>query len=411
MGADYEVAVIGGGMVGASLALGLARQGLKTALIEETPPRSEEQPSYDDRGLALAVSSQRILAALGLWDQLEVCPISQVHVSEQGRLGCVRMSAGMLGLEALGFTTTARALGRALFAALAERDEVDLICPASATGIETGPDQARALFRRAGGDDALSCKLLVVADGALSKSRAFAGIKARRRDCLQTAIVSNIAIARDHGRTAYERFVPGGLIALLPLAGQRCATVMIVPERQADECLALSDDHYLGRLQQRFGKRLGAFSGLGIRKSYPLFLLKPERQTGERVVLAGNAAHAIHPNGAQGFNLALRDVAGLLQRLGAAGRAGADLGSGALLDSYVRSRRADQRRVIRFTDAAWRVFGGANPLLRASRHAAMFLLDALPALKREFIRGAAGLGPGQLTALEDRADAAAELAL
>ena len=406
MGADYEVAVIGGGMVGASLALGLARQGLKTALIEETPPRSEEQPSYDDRGLALAVSSQRILAALGLWDQLEVCPISQVHVSEQGRLGCVRMSAEMLGLEALGFTTTARAL----FAALAERDEVDFICPASATGIETGPDQAKALFRRAGGDDALSCKLLVVADGALSKSRDFAGIKARRRDCLQTAIVSNIAIARDHGHRAYERFVPGGLIALLPLAGRRCATVMIVPERQADECLGLSDDHYLGRLQQRFGKRLGAFSGLGARKSYPLFLLKPERQTGERVVLAGNAAHAIHPNGAQGFNLALRDVAGLLQRLGAAGRAGADLGSGALLDSYVRSRRADQRRVIRFTDAAWRVFGGANPLLRASRHAAMFLLDALPALKKEFIRGAAGLGPGQLTALEDRADAAAELA-
>ncbi len=398
MKVEYDIAIIGGGMVGASLACGLAKENINIALIEKTPLKSAGQPSYDDRGIALSISSQRIFDAMGLWSKLgrHACPIKQVHVSEQGRYGAVRMAADALGLEALGFVVIARELGRALLNEVSRHDNIDVICPASAAGIRQKSASVEVdLKQKNGGVASLTCKLLVIADGGLSSSRELIGIKIKRHDYRQTAIVSNVTVSGDHSGTAYERFVPGGLIALLPLTGNRCVAVMVAPSDTADAYLQGSDDEYINHLQQKFGKRLGTFCKPGARKSYPLFLLEPERQASDRSVLLGNAAHTIHPNGAQGFNLALRDVAGLVEHIVTVLRAGGDVGGRDLLDSYISSRETDQQRVIRFTHALHKTFNNANPLKSISRNTLMFVLDALPALKKEFIIRGAGLHVNQ----------------
>ncbi len=384
-------------MAGASLACGLAKEDVSIALVEERQPGDKEQQSYDDRGIALSLSSRKIFDAMGLWSKLEqsVCPIEQIHVSTQGTYGCVRMSAGLLDLDALGFVVSARELGRALFQEISNHDNIDMFCPAAATGIERDGHAVELRIRQAGGDAALTCRLLVVADGAFSGSRELVGINARTHDYRQTAIVGNVTISGDHCNTAYERFTPDGLVALLPLTDNRCVTVMVAPGDKAYGYLQADDDEYLNHLQQRFGKRLGRFSRLGARKSYPLLLVEPEQQAAERVVLLGNAAHTIHPNGAQGFNLVLRDVAGLVENLGAALREGRDVGGRDLLESYILSRKADQRQVIRFTDALQRTFNNTNPLKAFARNTTMFVLDALPPLKKEFIKRAAGLHAGR----------------
>ena len=392
--AMYDIVVIGGGLAGSGLACALAGGKAGIALVEERQAQGENSQDDDARGIALSLSSRKLLDRIGLWSKLEqsACPVERIHVSTQGRFGCVRMSAGMLDLDALGFVVRAQELGRTLFEEAAKHDNIDIFCPATAAGIDRDADSVTVRVRQAGEDTTLRCKLLVIADGAFSNTRELAGIKTSIHDYSQTAIVSNVSISRDHRNTAYERFTPDGLIAILPLKDGRCVTVMVVPADKVDSYVQLDNEEYLGHLQQTFGKRLGRLSRLGARKSYPLFLLRPEQQTHDRVVLLGNAAHTIHPNGAQGFNLVLRDVAALAAHLGATLQDGGDAGAGEVLDAYGLSRKADQRRVIRFSDSLQRAFNDTTPLKSALRNSAMWVLDALPTLKKEFIRQATGLG-------------------
>ena len=392
--AMYDIVVIGGGLAGSGLACALARGKAGIALVEERQAQGENSQDDDARGIALSLSSRKLLDRIGLWSKLEqsACPVERIHVSTQGRFGCVRMSAGMLDLDALGFVVRAQELGRTLFEEAAKHDNIDIFCPATAAGIYRDADSVTVRVRQAGEDTTLRCKLLVIADGAFSNTRELAGIKTSIHDYSQTAIVSNVSISRDHRNTAYERFTPDGLIAILPLKDGRCVTVMVVPADKVDSYVQLDNEEYLGHLQQTFGKRLGRLSRLGARKSYPLFLLRPEQQTHDRVVLLGNAAHTIHPNGAQGFNLVLRDVAALAAHLGATLQDGGDAGAGEVLDAYGLSRKADQRRVIRFSDSLQRAFNDTTPLKSALRNSAMWVLDALPTLKKEFIGQATGLG-------------------
>ena len=389
----YDVAVIGGGMAGAGLACSLASDDIAIALVEEKPARTGSPRDNDARGIALSLSSRKVLDDTGIWPKLgqSACPIERIHVSTKGRYGSVRMSAGMLGLDSLGFVVRAGELGRALYQEISGHDNIDLICPATATGIERGADSVTVRFRQAAGDAALECRLLVIADGAFSNTRELAGIKTRILDYRQAAIVCNVGTSRDHRNTAYERFTPDGLVALLPLQDARSVTVLVAPVEQVDDYLQLDDEAYLKLLQETFGKRLGALSGPGARTSYPLFLQQPDAQTGERTVLLGNAAHTIHPNGAQGFNLVLRDVAELAGCIGTTLRAGGDIGAPQVLNAYGLSRQADQRQVIRFSDLLQRTFNDTGPVKSMLRNSAMLALDASPALKKEFIRRATGL--------------------
>ena len=390
----YDIAVIGGGLAGSALACALALEPVSIALVEERQGQGDNPRGDDVRGIALSLSSRKLLDQAGLWSKLEqsACPVERIHVSTQGRYGAVRMSADMLDLDALGFVVPAQELGLKLFEEAANHDNIDTFCPATAAGIERGTGSVTVHIRQAGKDTALKCKLLVIADGAFSNTRELAGIRTSIHDYSQTAIVSNVSISADHRNTAYERFTPDGMIAVLPLNGGRCVTVMVVPADMADSYVRQDNKEYLKHLQQTFGKRLGRLSRPGARKSYPLFLLRPEQQAHDRIVLLGNAAHTIHPNGAQGFNLVLRDVAALAAHLGATLQNGADVGAAEVLNAYGLSRKADQRRVIRFSDSLQRAFNDTAPLKSALRNSAMWVLDALPTLKKEFIRQATGLG-------------------
>ena len=389
----YDVVVIGGGMAGAGLACALASADISMALVEERPVRTGSPRDNDARGLALSLSSRKVLDDTGIWPKLEqsACPIERIHVSTKGRYGSVRMSAGMLDLDNLGFVVRANELGRTLYEEISARDNIDLICPATAAGIERGTDSVTVRVGRPAGEVALRCRLLVIADGAFSNSRELAGIKSALHDYQQVAIVCNARVSRDHRNTAYERFIPGGLVALLPLQDCRCVTVLVAPVDKADGYLQLDDEAYLKLLRESFGKRLGEISGAGARTSYPLFLQQPESQTSKRTVLLGNAAHTIHPNGAQGFNLVLRDVAELAGYLRTTLRNGGDVGSAEMLAAYGLSRKADQRQVIRFSDLLQRTFNDAGPVKSMLRNSAMLALDASPALKKELIRRATGL--------------------
>ena len=390
----YDIVVIGGGLAGSGLACALAGENASIALVEEKQAQGRNSQDDDARGIALSLSSRKLLDETGLWSKLEqsACPVERIHVSTQGRYGCVRMSADMLDHDALGFVVHAQELGRTLFEEVANHDNIDIFCPATAAGIERDAGSVTVHVRQAGEDTALKCKLLVIADGAFSNTRELAGIKTNIHDYSQTAIVSNVSISRDHRNTAYERFTPDGLIALLPLKDDRCVTVLVIPADKADGYVRLDNEEYLKHLQQTFGKRLGSLSQPGARKAHPLFLLQPEQQTHDRIVLLGNAAHTVHPNGAQGFNLVLRDVAALAAHLGATLQNGGDVGAGEVLNAYGLSRKVDQRRVIRFSDSLQRAFNDTTPLKSVLRNSAMWILDALPPLKKEFIRQATGLG-------------------
>ena len=390
----YDIAIIGGGLAGAGLACALAGEEAGIALVEERPARDDHPHSDDARGMALSLSSRKILDETGLWPKLEAsaCPIERIHVSTRGRFGCVRMSAGMVEQDALGYVVPAHELGGTLFREITGQDNIDLFCPATAEGIETESGSVAVRIRQAGGETIIRCRLLVIAEGAFSSLRDLAGIKTRVHDYRQSAIVSNVSVSRDHRNTAYERFVPGGLVAMLPLSGGlRCVSVLVAPSEESDGYMQLDDEGYLEPLQQAFGKRLGELSDPGPRQSYPLFLLQPERQAADRIVLLGNAAHTIHPNGAQGLNLALRDVAALAGLLRPVLKEAGDAGDAGVLDAYAASRKADQRQVVRFTDFLQRTSGPANPLKSALRGSMMLALDTLPGVKKEFIRRATGL--------------------
>jgi len=394
---EYDLAIIGNGMAGASLACCLANQSLRIAIIEQVPPEAAEQPSYDDRGLALSLSSQRILKAIDIWQELapQAVPIRHIHISDKGRFGLVHLHAAELGLPALGYTVIAKDLGRALLHKTAALENVDVICPATLTDIRNTINSIELDYRQDQQTRTLTCKLLVAADGTGSATRARLGITTRIKDYGQTAIVANISTAIDHDNTAYERFTRQGPLALLPMADNKCVSVYIVASDRADHYLGLDEPAYLDALQQDFGKRLGRLQKLGNRKCYPIRLVQADRQFTERAVLLGNAAHTIHPNGAQGFNLGLRDAAALAEQIVDAIHQRRDPGSHGLLEAYSRSRMDDQSQVIRFTDTLAGLFYNDELLKSAGRNLGMLLLDMSPTLKRRFVRHATGLAGRQ----------------
>ena len=397
MQAEYDIIIVGGGLTGASLAACLANAPARVAVIEAVPINSGRQPSYDEKGLALSLSSQRIFSAIGIWPALrrQAVPIEHIHVSDRGRFGFVRLHADEADLPALGYVVIARELGAALLGSMAAADNVDFICPAGVTAVNQQEHGVSVEIDRDGNREALSGRLLVVAQGSHSTLREAAGIRTVTKDYRQTAVVCNVTPERPHANTAYERFTASGPLALLPLSDQRCALVFTVPSEAKDRCLAMPDGEFLSELERRFGRRLGRFLKAGRRRSYPLALMTSEEQIRERTVYLGNTVHTIHPNGAQGFNLCLRDVAGLAETLDRAMQRGADPGRREVLESYYALRRADQRRVIRFSDSLAETFYRTGRARAAARNTGMLIMDLVPEIKKALIKQATGLGAGQ----------------
>ena len=389
----YAVVVAGGGLTGASLAVALSELGLKVAVVEAVPPESPEQPSLDDRTSAIARTGVRILENLDVWPRLAEAPspIRSVEISERGCFGGARIEAASQGLDSLGSVVRNRVLGQALWDRLRESDRVDIFCPASVSSVTVESDRASVSVKAGSGKPRkLSARLLAVAEGARSPLRERFGIAAEHRQYPQVAL-TGLAEVRKVIRpdTAWERFTANGPLAVLPAGGRRYGFV-IVSNRGAESLGEMKDADLLAYLHELMGYRAGEFVAVGPRAVYPLALDRAERVTAPRSVLVGAAANSVHPLVAQGFNLALRDVAALSETLAAGGRPPADPGDPVLLARYAGWRRRDQANVVRFTDSLARLSQSA--WLRPLRGLGLQAFDVLPQAKPLLARFALGQG-------------------
>ncbi len=381
-----DIAIVGGGMVGASLAAALLPLELSVALIEAVPYDGAAQPSFDERTTALSNGSRRILAAIGVWADVEAAamPIRKIHVSDRGRFGFARIDSAELGLAALGYVVPNRALGAALWKSIERGPSPHVYCPAKLETVVCTPDAVE--LRLATGDGAqtrIEAQLVVAADGAHSAVRKAAGIGIETRDYDQSAIITTVLPQRYHDQVAYERFTESGPLALLPLADGRCTLVLTVRRAAVESLLGASDAEFLREVQDRFGFRLGRFLKVGHRVAYPLALTQARATSGARCAIVGNAAQSLHPVAGMGFNLGLRDVATLAELV--AQRDGADrrdFGEPELLASYDAWRRSDRRAITRFTDGLVRLFANPLPVVRQARNLGLLAFDLLPPAKR-----------------------------
>lgn len=390
---DYDLIIVGGGMVGASLAIALGTLPLRVALLEAVPLRSHSQPSYDDRAIALAYGTRRIFTGMGLWSGLaaQVTPIERIHISDRGHFGATHLDSRDNGAEALGYVVESRALGAALAERLTTLSNIALYCPATVTGVVLGGGRSEVTAKIDGDERRLSCRLLIAADGASSTVRELLNIDVQRWEYNQTSIITNVTPERPHHNRAYERFTDSGPLALLPMSDERYSVVWTVRTAAAQELMTLSDSDFLAALQQRAGHRAGRFVKVGRRRAYPLALMRAREHVRPRLALIGNAAHTLHPVAGQGFNLGLRDVAVLADVLCEALAAGRDIGDIDVLRRYARWRQRDHLKMIAFTDGLARIF--ANPLwpLRVVRNMSMVAVDLLPPLRHLLTRQTMGL--------------------
>ena len=389
-----DVAIVGGGMVGASLALGLRGLGATVLLVEGVAPGTSAQPSFDDRTTALGNASRRIFASLGAWSDIapQAAGIRTIHVSDAGRFGFARLRAQEQGIEAFGYVVANRVIGAALWQQLAASQDIVLRMPAKAERIEITPDGAQLIVATdTGGQETVEARLVVAADGAQSGVRTAAAIDAAVEDYDQVAIVANVAADRPHDGTAYERFTPSGPLAVLPLYDGSYGVIWSCRPADAAGVLSLTDDAYLRELQARFGWRAGKFVRVGRRASYPLRLTRAAASTATRTVLIGNAAQALHPVAGQGFNLGLRDAA-MLAEVIANAPAGVDVGAPDLLQRFSDWRAADRTGVVKFTDGLVKLFGDSRPGMGILRNLGLLMFDLAPPAKSALARVSAGFG-------------------
>jgi 2-octaprenyl-6-methoxyphenol hydroxylase len=400
-GVSCDVAVCGGGLVGATLALALAELALDVVLIEAHPFGTFGQPSFDDRTTALSNGSRRIFDALRVWPLLEreATAIRRIHVSDRGRFGFARLDAAEQGLSALGFVVVNRAIGAALWRRL-EDSSVRILAPAKVRGMQLVDGRQRIeCDLGAQGSASVAAKLAIAADGAQSALREAAGIGAQTWNYDQTALVTNVLTQRFHDHVAYERFTPSGPLALLPMSEGRVGLIWTFTPDVAQSVVQANDAEFLARLQDAFGFRLGRFMRVGARQLYPLALTRADEHVADRLAIVGNAAQTLHPIAGQGFNLGLRDAASVAEVLadGRAQRPDAfDPGDGLWLERYREWRQADRTNIVRFTDGLVRLF--AQPLgpIKALRDVGMLAFDLMPAAKgalSQLSLGAAGRIP------------------
>lgn len=386
-----QLVIIGGGLVGASLALALqegARQrGWRIVLIEPFAPGNSYQPSYDARSSALSYGTRQIYERLGLWPALSARaePIRQIHVSDRGRFGATRLSAESEGVPALGYVVENAWLGQCLWQAL-DAEVVEWRCPAEVTALQALGDGYRLSLNDG---SQLDCDLAVLADGGRSGLREQLGIAVKTTPYGQRALIANISTAEAHQGQAFERFTDDGPMALLPLSENRSALVWTRQGGDAQRLAVLPDREFLAELQQVFGYRLGALTQVGARHLYPLSLIEASEQVRPHLVVLGNAAHSLHPIAGQGYNLSLRDTLALAEALL---DSPATPGDFTVLQDYLRRQRLDQQLTVGFSDQVTRLFSTAQPLLVAGRNLGLLGLDLLPPAKHWFARQAMGLG-------------------
>lgn len=382
---EFDLVIAGAGLVGAALALGAARTGLRIGVVERMPaPRGLAE---DPRGLALNHRSVAVLETLGVWPSLaaHACPIHDIVVTQRGHFGSLVLSRDDLGMPALGHVCPADRLQQALLERLVTTPGISLCWETSLETSRVDGARRQITVRREGHTEEWHTALLIGADGTESTVRTLAGIDAARADFAQVALVCNLYVAQPQPFTAFERFTSAGPQALLPLGGRRYVMVRCARADEAAALQRLSDTDYLADAQRRFGYRMGSFSRPGPRRPWPLQRLRASSLMGARILLMGNAATTVHPNAAQGLNLGLRDVAAALAWLEDLQAQGGDPGAAANLESLAARRLPDHQAIARLTDGLATAF--ASPLPGAAPVLALGLagLQACAPLRRAML--------------------------
>lgn len=396
-----DVCIVGGGMVGATLAAALGGAGVRVALVDRADPADMVAAAFDGRSSAIAHGSKTALDGIGLWSGIapEAEPILDIRVSDGPSRLFLHYDHTMLDeADPFGFIVENRAIRWAAYRHLATLKPVSLLLPASVAGFETGPGSVTVALADG---RAVRASLLIAADGTRSRLRREAGIGVTRWDYPQAGIVCTMAHEAPHNGVAHERFLPAGPFAVLPMTdapegapypgGHRSSIVWTERRGAVADFMALDDADFSAELAGRFGPYYGAVRITGPRWSYPLQLLHAERYVLPRFALIGDAAHTIHPIAGQGLNLGLRDVAALAEILVDAHRLGLDLGAIDLLKRYERWRRFDNLALMGVTDVLNRLFSNDLPPLRLARDLGLAAVDRMPGLKKLFMRHAMGV--------------------
>ncbi|MBI5040699.1 MAG: UbiH/UbiF/VisC/COQ6 family ubiquinone biosynthesis hydroxylase [Gammaproteobacteria bacterium] len=398
----YDIAIIGGACVGGTLACALAQAGLQVAVIEAREPQPVwPAGSVDLRVFAITRASERIFRSIECWDAIErggVSPFREMRVWDASGPGAIHFDCAELGEPTLGYIIEQRVIQAALNARMEMLPTLTRLCPAELGAFELGGDAMRITLADG---RVVRARLLVGADGAASRVRGMADIAVELRDYQQEAVVAVVTTEQSHQETAWQRFLPTGPLAFLPLRDGRSSIVWSTTPQQAAELCALDANEFLERLSAAFDQRLGRVIAVEERARFPLRRLHAKHYIAERLALVGDAAHVIHPLAGQGVNLGLLDAASLAEVVLDARATGRDYGLHTNLRRYERWRQGDNSAMQRAMDGFKGVFGSSAPPLRLLRNSALTLVDRLAPVKRLFASHAMGLS-GDLPALARR---------
>jgi 2-octaprenyl-6-methoxyphenol hydroxylase len=385
-----EVLIIGGGLVGGTMACALGRYGVPCVVVDRDDPSTLTDEGYDGRCSAVALACQKVLAGVGLWQHMaDQCqPIEHIRVADGQSLLFLHYDHRDVGDEPMGYMAENRHMRRAIYRQLDTLPDVTHLAPHSVVALDRGPDGAVAELEDG---RIIRAKLVVAADGRRSPTREAAGIPIHGWDYNQDGIVMTVWHERDHNGTAIEHFLPAGPFAILPLKGGHHSSLVWTERRPlVAELMGLDDATFHAELMKRFGDFLGDVKVVSKRFHYPLSLQFARRYTGRRLALIGDAAHGMHPVAGQGMNFGLRDVAVLAEKIVEAHRLGLDVGTITVLDDYQRLRRFDNMLMLGMTDALVRLFSNDIPPLRLARDVGMAVVNKINPAKKFFMRHAMG---------------------
>jgi 2-octaprenyl-6-methoxyphenol hydroxylase len=401
---ETEVLIVGGGLVGATMAAAFGQAGLDVVVVDIQDPKEGLDAGFDGRASAIAQATGRVLDGLGIWKHLEAtaAPIKDIRVSEGDSLLFLHYDHREAGDQPFGHMVENRNLRKALFHRLRELDTVRVLAPAAVKTLDRGAmgvsgGVSGGVVAELAGGQKIQARLVVAADGRGSQTREDAGIRITKWPYNQSAIVCSVAHERCHDFIAHEHFLPAGPFAILPLMGEparpgHCSSLVWTEKPDvAQAIMALDDAGFMAELERRFGDFLGSLEVTGPKWCYPLGLQFAQTVIGKRLALVGDAAHGMHPIAGQGLNMGLRDVAALAEVVLDARRLGLDIGDGTVLERYQRWRRFDNSLMLAMTDGLNRLFSNDVRPLRLVRNTGLAAVNRLPPLKKFFMRHAMGL--------------------
>lgn len=388
-GFDYDLAIVGGGIVGATLACALKDSGLSVVILEAQPPSSAQKP----QAYNLSILSGRIFQGIGVWQNIlpQITTYQQIRLSDADYGGVVQFQLQDLGTEALGYIAEHRVLLGSLSEFVSESSNLTLLCPARVESVQYDAQGVQITANLSGESCQLRTRLVVAADGARSPIRNAAGINTRGWQYWQSCVTARIKTEKPHHNTAFERFWPSGPMGVLPLSEHRCQVVWTAPHAEAKALLELDERAFLEQLEQRTGGILGRLELENTRVLFPVQLMQSDRYIQSRLALIGDAAHCCHPLGGQGLNMGIRDAAALAQVLQTALQQGEDIGALKVLKRYERWRKLENWTILGFTDILDRMFSNNWLPLVTVRRIGLWLLQSIQPLKSLVLKFMTGL--------------------